>query len=460
MTRRAAARAVATCALLAVLGGCALWPFGGSDDGISQEELRDRLLGYAADFSDTCAQAADAIVAASSDREVQRAAVRWKIGATDAVRESLRIEPATAAFVDMWTLASQMRQLFEGDDARRTFGEHVAFAQEAARVLEVRIEEIGHRVLDDEQWSDARDAVTGFASEHPIEHLAGRAANRPSPQEPGFGKRFEAIVNLPLAPFRAVQGIDEGAQAVRDFATVADRFTSVVAALPERSVWQLELLLYDIEQRATMTESLAALDRISRSADRISTTADTLPEELRAAVQDVLAALEAHEARLLALAEETRALLGDASGAMGEATTLAGAWQGTARDVAEAGRAWEAMANAFGIPQAREEKAAGAAQDDEGGFDVAEYGAAARDVTEAASRLRELVADIEGLAGDEALGSTAQDALASTRAEAVALTDHVTKRAIQLVGVVLVAALAFRWLGPRGGRSARDAAAG
>lgn len=440
-------------AVAVMLGGCAAWPFRSDTSRLSQAELRDRLIGYAADFTQTVAQTADLIVARTEDRAVRRRAVRWKIGAAQAVRDSVRMDPPTAAFVDLWTLAAQMHDFLRAAGTQREMGAGQSLAIDAARRLEARIEAIGRQVLDEQQWQEAFDAVHAFAEENPIDQLAGRVANRPSPRQPSFAKNFEFIVNLPLAPFRAVQGIDEGAQAIREFTDVADRFTTEVSMLPERSTWQLELLLYDLEERITVQESLDTLQDLSQSATSISRTAEDLPEELQVALRDVIDALAARQEQLQQTVAELRAAIGELSTAMEEGSTLAGAWQGTAQDVAEAGRAWESMAYAFGIPQAREEKKD---PEEEPGFDIEEYGAAARDITTAAETVRALVADVETLSGDERIGRTAEDALASTRAEAVALTDHVTKRAIQLVAVVLVAALAYRWLGRLGRERARD----
>jgi hypothetical protein len=82
-------------------------------------------------------------------------------------------------------------------------------------------------------------------------------------------------------------------------------------------------------------------------------------------------------------------------------------------------------------------------------FRIQDYGAAAERLEAAAIRLTELLQTF-----DQTLGANSRDTLAAqlapvvrrTRAEGGALADHLFRRALQLVGAVLAAALAYRLL--------------
>ena len=89
------------------------------------------------------------------------------------------------------------------------------------------------------------------------------------------------MLSIPLAPFRALEGVDSGAQAIREFNVTARRFTNVAAGLPEELRGELELFLYDFEDRDTVVQGLAAFETLS--AERGPRVADDLAAARRSA---------------------------------------------------------------------------------------------------------------------------------------------------------------------------------
>ena len=84
-----------------------------------------------------------------------------------------------------------------------------------------------------------------------------------------------------MSPFRALQGVDEGAQAIREFNDTAMEMTRIVAGMPRLIRWNLELLAFDLGQQGDIAGGLENFDSLARSAESLSQTAQELPETLR-----------------------------------------------------------------------------------------------------------------------------------------------------------------------------------
>ena len=76
-----------------------------------------------------------------------------------------------------------------------------------------------------------------------------------------------------MLPFRALTGVSEGAQGIREFNRTALQLADLFADLPRLVRWELELLLYDVEDRETLTQSLAAFQVLAESSHRLSQAA-------------------------------------------------------------------------------------------------------------------------------------------------------------------------------------------
>jgi hypothetical protein len=191
-------------------------------------------------------------------------------------------------------------------------------------------------------------------------------------------------ISLPLAPFRALQGVDAGAAAVRDFNQTARRFATIVAALPEELRGEMQLLLFDAEQLRSVRQGLAAFELASASLDRASLAMERIPAEVRATLDQGL-----------------RPLLDPAAGTsdraaqgLAQARELAGALQETATQLREASVLWREI---LGPKDAAPRSA------DERGFDVREWEGAARAIGAATVELRGLAAELRGFSASAGL---------------------------------------------------------
>ena len=109
---------------------------------LSSRKLRVLVTDYVPQFANRVEQAADEILAQSSDPHLRRNALLWKSNAIAACfRAASRPDPF-GAYLDVWILTRQMTQFFEQPSAHPAFGPWQARVLETSRQLETPLEEI------------------------------------------------------------------------------------------------------------------------------------------------------------------------------------------------------------------------------------------------------------------------------------------------------------------------------
>jgi hypothetical protein len=118
------------------------------------------------------------------------------------------------------TSASRHRDaaLLTTGDGRNLFGPSQPIAVAAAETLEADAYAIGARFLTSAQLRDVRREVARLAERYPIQgtQFSLVRARQAVQEAPSQGALY-SVITLPLAPFRALQGVDTGAAAIRDF---------------------------------------------------------------------------------------------------------------------------------------------------------------------------------------------------------------------------------------------------
>ena len=226
---------------------------------------------------------------------------------------------------------------------------------------------------------------------------------------------------MPITPFRALEGVDRTASAIYQFRDTAERFSDVVRELPESSRWQMELLLYELEEADMVKSFLDSFTKFSESSAKLATSVEQLPEQLRKELSQFVDEVDRKQANL-------QKTLGQA-----EKTTLAvnetvEKLNALAKDTSETAKAWEGAAKATGevVQGFNKGKAAG---NSKSSFSVKEYRDAAEQTSQAATDIKELLAAIEAFSESRKYGS---------------LTNHLTYRIMGLILFVFVLAIAYR----------------
>jgi hypothetical protein len=397
---------------------------GGSSSLITQQELREELLRYASRFEATVIATADTISAGTSDPVIERRALRWKLGVTPVVNQAAFMPEPEASYVAMLAVATSMHDFLTIGGGVDAFGDQQQLAVDASTDLLAGAVELGERFLTKKELARVTGEVEGQVRKRPIrgEFVAEQVQSLAT--ETAASPIFDWVTAIPLSPFRALQGVDEGAQAIREFNETAMQFSRTVAGMPNLIRWNLELLALDISQQGDIGASLKNFDALARSAESISLTATALPETLR---------------ELLAEAERTGQSLAPLSASL----------ERSAAAVAGAGEAWGGL-----VEELRKEPADPAERGRP--FDIREWEQTALQIGVAATELRALLDSAGTLAGSNKLdGPIAELSARVDRVEAGSrsLVNLAAWRGLQLILAFFVLLFLYRrvevWLARR-----------
>lgn len=390
------------------------WPFlrnDGLDRAFTEEDLRSEITSFVTRFSAQVTNAADDIRAATPDRATRRRALLWQLNMPPIIEEvAADNEPRFAYFACLLISTAQKRYLTEGEGGD-LFGAQQPIAITAAELLVEDITALGARFLTAKQLADVATRADELAAQFPIQGRDFSVQRIPRGvvrQEASSSVGW--LLTLPLAPFRALEGVDSGASAIHDFNRTAQQFSQIIARLPERLRGQMELLLYDIEDRQTVQESTAALELVAASAQSLSETAARLPDDLRKALLESQGSVDG----LGRVVDQAKGLVGPVAEASAQLEQASAHWLSI-------------LGPNDPAPDPNQRP-----------FDVNEWRDAAQSIGSAAAELQGLATEIQTLSGSTALERA---------------VDRAFWRGVALIVVFFAALLAYRLLTARLTRS-------
>ncbi len=245
---------------------------------MSPGELRTRLDDLAAVYSGSIEQAADRVIAETSDPEIERHALLWKLNSIPAAYRALFQADPAVALIDTWAFSSQMADYFENGPGKDDFEQFSHIALDASRKLEATITQLVAQTRTDENIEPFRDKVRVWVAEHPIQR--------------DFVYRDTAVqvltTNLDKKKLDALQTVGNLALSVED---IAFRLFAYMDMLTKQARWQSELLMGDPYNDAGFGLALNSLNEMVATVDRIAPILEKAPEMLVGEKEKVLAAL-------------------------------------------------------------------------------------------------------------------------------------------------------------------------
>jgi len=399
-----------------------------SDGRISKEDLRQELDKFAELFRARLRQMSGDLEDRVPGRRTERTTLQMRARMVQALNVMLDREDSVVAFIETWALCSRFRAYLEEGEGAGLYGDGREIAVAGARLIETEIEQVGRVLLEDDVFEKTRQNMTEFANANPMTGAFSNVTVFATETTKGAPNPFMDVVKIPMAPLRAIEGVDRTASAVHRFTDTADRFSDILDGLPESSRWQLELLLYEFEE-ADMTKSfLESIAQISESSSRLSKSADELPQQLREQLSQFIEEADSKQENIqktLEQAEKTTLAATNALEELDRATVSLGI---IVKDVTETAQAWESAAKATGeVVQEfnKRQKASEGAQS----FNINEYKAAAEQTSQAANDIERLLACADSFAGSRNL---------------TVVINAVTWRAIGFVLFVFVLAVLWR----------------
>ena len=259
--------------ILLTLTGCfsaptetALMKEAGIEISITEYKIRLREFGYR--FAGRVELAADEIISNTSDNEIKKQALLWKIYAIPAMIRSLSINDPFAAGLDAWILSVQMLQYFEDGYGKDLLGEYQNIAITASKLIVSDIENVARETKVMNDISRGQEITKEWTNKNPLKN-----------------NRFLRISAIDtVAHIIGSKGYDLGGSVESIAVSVyelKDQVTLYTNYLPKQIKWQAEYELYNFLGDSLIENSLNNIDRVVLSTERISKMIEESPELVR-----------------------------------------------------------------------------------------------------------------------------------------------------------------------------------
>jgi hypothetical protein len=419
-----------SCATLNKVGRQVTSLYPGGDSALTLDELRAGLIDFSSLFGMLVTDAADRISTATTESKIRRLSLLWKIRMPPAAQLAAADPNPRTGYVEVLTVAVSQRQFFEDGAGASIFGEQQSIALEAAKEIEAAALRGGSRFLPPDKLDELHREVEQLAKEHPIRGEFLRQNIQAGLEKAENVGAFDDIISIPMAPFRAIAGVESGAQAIHEFNATAAQFTEIVDQLPQRMRWQMELLSYDLqEQGGVLEQSLRSFDTVAQSADRLSIVAEKAPEDMRQTIVSISEELELRSAALKALLEEYRAAISDTGKTVVDLAPLIDGLAKTSEQLNQAGVAWAAVLTEFNAPSPPLPPGTPPPKP----FDITDYEKTAIAVRSTAEEIRGLLLAVQ----------QTEDAISKP------LADRILRNGLILIAAFFAALLAYRLIASR-----------
>ena len=401
---------------------------------ISKQELGEQLDKFREFFKATLRQVANELNERIPSTRMEKTTLQMKARMVQGINAMLDNDDPIVAFIETWALCTRFRMYLEEGEGSSLFGDAHEIALNGSKRLEAEIQRIGFIFLKSDVFEAARKNVTEFAHNNPIRGTLSNVIVYATEVQKGQPNPFVSVLKIPMTPFRALEGVDRTASAIYQFSDTAERFSNIVAELPESSRWQLQLLLFDLEETNMTKSFLSSLTQVSESSARLEQSVQKLPEQLREQLTQFVEDVDKRQAGLqqtLQQAEKTTLALNNT---LEKLDQTVGSFNAAAKDVTATAQAWENAAKATGQVVEDFNKARPSPQKEESSFNIRDYRDTAEQTSQAANDIKALLAQIE-------------DLLESRRYSS--MMNHLLLRAAGLVVLIFVLAVLYRIISVR-----------
>jgi methyl-accepting chemotaxis protein len=367
-----------------------------SDGQISQEDLRRQLDKFAEYFKARLRQMSSDLNERVPSKRTEKTTLQMRARMVQGLNVMLDQEDPVIAFIETWALCSRFRAYLEEGEGASLYGDGQKIAASYARLIEVEIERIGRAFLKDDVFQTTRKNINEFANANPIKGAFTGVVIFATEVQKDQANPFMSVIKIPMTPFRAIEGVDRTASAVNRFTDTAERFSDIVSELPESSRWQLQLLLYDLEETEMTKSFLASIAQFSESSSRLSKSVEELPKQLREELSQFIEETDEKQENLRKTLEQAEKTTLAITNALQQMDKTSGSLGVVAKDITQTTQAWESAAKTTGHViqelNKRSEKA-----DKTQSFDINAYRAAAEQTSQAANDISILLSEVEDL---------------------------------------------------------------
>ncbi|MFC1636503.1 hypothetical protein ACFL5Z_16860 [Planctomycetota bacterium] len=312
---------------------------------ISEEELRASLDAFEEYLRASVEETIDKINKIDTTAKTRRTSLMIQMRTSQAVNAMLEREDPVVAFIELWGFIVRLHEYLEKGTGRSLFGDNQHMFTEMAAQFDTRVEAIGRTFMSNDVFEKNSKHVYSFARSNPIKASFSNTIVYSTIVQEGKAGPLESVINIPLAPMRAMEGVDRTATAVDRFTDKAARFSNIVEELPESVRWQLLALLYDFEETEMTKSFMASLSQFSESSARLAETTKNLPQEIREQTSILVEEIDNKQTNLQATLNEAQKTLGAADQTLAQADKTVDSFQATVAEINQVATAWERAAN-------------------------------------------------------------------------------------------------------------------
>jgi hypothetical protein len=246
---------------------------------ISKAELRIRVRALALPFSGMIEESADSIIAETTDPEIRKPALLWKINGIPAMQAALFQQKPLAALLDAWALTIQTRNSLLSGPASRLPGDVKSEAMKAISQMEAEILNIARLLGPAEAVEELRRDVEAWAAANPIDKsMATRT--------PTTGELAGPTADNKIGIRRTVAAANE---TMGDLAARMDVYTTF---MPKQARWQAEYLIGDMMRGEDLGTVVSEFTELSNAIEAMAETVNDAPTLIAAERSAVVAALQ------------------------------------------------------------------------------------------------------------------------------------------------------------------------
>ncbi|UCG13066.1 MAG: hypothetical protein JSU72_00800 [Deltaproteobacteria bacterium] len=260
---------------------------------VSGEELRIRVRYLAGTFSGTIEEAADQIIASSSDADIRRQALLWKTNAIPASYGVIFQPDPAAALLDTWAFTVQMVHYFEEGPGREKLGQYHYIALEASKRLETKVADLARSITTTGDISIPKKIAYEWAGDHPIR---GPQFSR----ESLVSEFAEVLATEELSAFEAVGQLTIGMD------DLAGQLTIYSEYLPRMARWQAELVLDEVVVKEGVRVTVEELNQLAVSLARVTSVLEQSPDIIAREREATLKALRRERVAVLKSIDDQR----------------------------------------------------------------------------------------------------------------------------------------------------------
>lgn len=344
-------------------------------------------------------------LSAKGARETKEARVRidslqWRIDTINKLDAIKKISDPRWRFAAIWTYMIQLRiALTEGQQKER-FGDVQQVYVAGVSTMERQITATADENIPAETVSRIRPEIEQLARGEGVDAFFSGTAKLPR------SGALSSILAVPMAPISGLQGVGDTPAAINRFTDTAGDIGDVVANLPERARWQVEMLLLEAARSPAYEDLLTQAKAINQQADQFNATFKQLPDraekmlqqtaQMQPAIGDNLTKIESS----MKLAAQVTSNIDPATKSIRQ--TLADADQ-SAKAIESAAREVRALTADLRAPSSQPSSSTKPADDED---DIKNIAHAAVQIHAAASEIRAVLTDLKSVQTVPAIDNT------------------------------------------------------